>query len=140
MPFPPTCPEVPVRSLSDALACYRDRLGFTVDWSDDDLGLAGVSQGDSRLFLADAGYRADQGNAAPVVLWINASDRDEVDAIHARWRSAGAIILAAPEAKPWKLYEFTAQDPDGNRLRVFYDFGWEEAAGPEDGAQTEATP
>ncbi len=128
MPFPAACPEIPVRSLTEALAYYRDRLGFTVDWSDEDLGLAGVSQGDSRLFLADAGYRADPGDAAAVVLWINGSDRSEVDAIHARWRDAGAAVESPPEAKPWKLYEFTARDPDGNRLRVFYDFGWEERA------------
>jgi hypothetical protein len=29
-------------------------------------------------------------------------------------------------AKPFKLYEFFAQDIDGNYFRVFYDFAWEE--------------
>jgi hypothetical protein len=27
---------------------------------------------------------------------------------------------------PHKLYEFFAEDIDGNFLRVFYDFAWEE--------------
>jgi predicted lactoylglutathione lyase len=52
--------------------------------------------------------------------------RDEIDDLHARWSAAGARIAEPPAAKPWKLYEFLAGDLDGNVLRVFYDFGWEE--------------
>lgn len=37
-----------------------------------------------------------------------------------------AAIAEPPAAKLWKLYEFIAGDPDGNVLRVFYDFAWEE--------------
>lgn len=126
--FPPACPEIPVASLAEGVAYWRDKLGFTVDWSEAELGLAGLSQGDSRIFMADAAYRAPLGQGGPIMLWFNANDRAEVDAIHARWAAAGAIITEPPEAKPWKLYEFFAQDPDGNHLRVFYDFGWEERA------------
>jgi len=43
-------PEVPVQELQPALADYRDRLGFTVDWAADDIGLAGLSRGDTRVF------------------------------------------------------------------------------------------
>jgi predicted lactoylglutathione lyase len=125
-PFPPACPEVPVAELIAAVAYYRDRLGFVVDWSDEALGLAGVSRRDARLFLSDAQFRAQRGNRAPIVLWFNPSSRAEVDAIYAQWHAAGARIESAPEAKPYKLYEFFAQDLDGNVLRVFYDFAWEE--------------
>ena len=38
MHFPPLCPEVPVASLA-ALDYYRDKLGFTIDWSDEQLAL-----------------------------------------------------------------------------------------------------
>ncbi len=127
MSFPAAVPEIPVRALPEALDYYRDRLGFTVDWSDEALGLAGASQGDCRLFLAAADYRAALGNPGPVVVWLNLSGRAEVDALYDRWLQAGATIAAPPRAQPWKLYEFSAADPDGNRLRVFYDFGWEEA-------------
>ncbi|MEQ8934788.1 MAG: VOC family protein, partial [Amphiplicatus sp.] len=108
------------------LAYYRDKLGFAVDWSDETLGLAGLSQGGSRLFMASADYRAHSGARGPLILWLNLSSRAEVDALHDRWRRNGAIIAAAPAPKPYKLYEFLARDMDGNGLRVFYDFGWEE--------------
>lgn len=114
--------------LARSIDHYRDRLGFTVDWADEALGLAGLSRDDARIFLSDAAYRAGTGNAPPVVLWINLNGRSEVDALHAEWRSAGADILAPPAAKPYRLYEFFARDPDANLLRIFYDFGWEEGA------------
>ncbi|MEP9360176.1 VOC family protein [Sphingomonas sp. KR3-1] len=125
MDFPAACPEIPVSDLPAALAHYRDRLGFTVDWADETLGLAGLSRGATRLFMSNAAYRAHLGNAAPVVLWLNLDSRAAVDALHAEWAGAGVAIDAPPQAQPWKLYEFFAPDPDGNRFRVFYDFAWE---------------
>ena len=129
MDFPPACPEVPVAELPAALAYYRDRLGFTADWADEALGLAGLSRGKARIFMSNAGYRAGLGNRAPVVLWLNLANRAEVDDLHREWADAGVTVEAAPAAKPWRLYEFFARDPDGNVLRIFYDFGWEEDSG-----------
>lgn len=126
MRFPSICPEIPVTELAPALLYYRDRLGFAVDWSDEQLGLAGLSRGDTRIFLSAAAFRSTLGNQVPIVLWLNLSNRAEIDALHEHWRGAGADILAPPQAQPYKLYEFFARDPDGNVFRVFYDFGWEE--------------
>ena len=126
MNFPPACPQVPVAELGSAIAYYRDCLGFTIDWADEGLGLAGLSQGESRLFMASPRYRSPQPFDGPIMLWLNPLSRAQVDDLHARWSAAGARIAAPPEAKPWKLYEFAAEDLDGNVLRVFYDFGWEE--------------
>lgn len=125
MHFPPVCPEVPVSTLA-ALEYYRDKLGFTVDWSDEQLGLAGLSRGDTRIFMSAAEYRTAIGNRPPIVLWLNLASRAEVDALYEQWTVAGATIAAPPQAKSYKLYEFLAPDPDGNVFRVFYDFGWEE--------------
>lgn len=124
--FPPACPEIPVADLAAALAYYRDRLGFAIDWSDESLGLAGLSQGAARLFMAAGGYRAHLGSGGPAVVWLNLDSRDEIDALYERWRAAGAKIASPPAAKPYRLYEFLARDPDGNVLRAFYDFAWEE--------------
>ncbi len=126
MQFPAICPEVPVADLGSSVAYYNAQLGFALDWSDVKLGLAGISRGDSRLFLADAGYRSALGNRGPALLWINLSGREEVDALHAQWLESGARITSPPTAQPWQLYEFFAEDIDGNILRIFYDFGGEE--------------
>ena len=135
MRFPPACPEVPVGELAPALAYYRDRLGFSIDWADEGLGLAGLSQGDARIFMASAAYRAHLNSGrAPIVLWLNLSSRAEVDALYDRWRAAGTRLDQAPAAKPHKLYEFLAFDLDGNILRVFYDFAWEERESGQPGA------
>jgi hypothetical protein len=45
-----------------------------------------------------------------------------VDSLFAQWKAAQAKIVSEPEDKPWKLREFMAADPDGNLIRVFYDF------------------
>lgn len=124
--FPAACPEIPVADLEAGLAWYRDRFGFTVDWADPALELGQVSRGASRFFLSGPGYRRGAVHGGPILLWVNLADRRAVDALHAEWAAAGVAVEAGPAAKPWKLYEFSAPDPDGNVLRVFYDFGWEE--------------
>ena len=88
MHFPPVCPEVPVATLA-ALEYYRDKLGFTIDWSDEQLGLAGLSRGDTRIFMSSAEYRAAIGNQPGIVLWLNLASRAEVDALHEQWRRPG---------------------------------------------------
>lgn len=127
MQLPAPCPEIPVSDFGAALDYYRDALGFTIDWSAEDIGLAGISRGAARIFMATAEYRVTLDNRGPIVLWLNLDNRAEVDVLHAEWSAAGAIIAEPPVSNPYsKLHEFHAQDPDGNILRVFYDFGWEE--------------
>ena len=111
-----------VADVVRAAGYYRDKLGFTVDWLETDIALAGVSCDQCRLFLAGPAFREAAGNAAPVLTWLNLSSKAEVDALHHAWRSAHARLLSDPESKPRGLHEFTAADLDGNRFRVFYDF------------------
>ena len=120
--FPPAVPEIPVSRIDTALEYYVRVLGFVLDWGNDDGGIAGVSQGDCRLFLTNAPFRAVHGPRSPVVVWLNLGNRQEVDELFERWRNAGATLVDAVEDKPWHLREFRVADPDGNQLRVFYDF------------------
>lgn len=121
MTFPAALPEIPVTSFAPALAYYRDCLGFAIDWEDEDLGLAGLSQGAARLFVGASHYRAHMKTAGPSVVWINLDSCAEVDALYQRWHATGARLGEPPaENKPWRLYEFLASDPDGNILRVFH--------------------
>jgi len=120
--LPSAVPEIPVIELEAAVGYYRDKLGFTLDWSEDGIGLAGISRGACRLFLANEEYRAHPGNVGPIVIWLNLDSIDDVNDLHSDWSSRGAIIVAVPETKPYGMHEFRAADLDGNVFRVFYDF------------------
>lgn len=120
--FPMAVPEIPVKDIEAAVAYYQRHLGFTLDWFEEAIGLAGISNGHCRMFLASAEYRQGYGNAGPALTWLNLDSKEDVDELHRIWSASGATLLSAPESKPWGLHEFTASDPDGNLFRVFYDF------------------
>lgn len=120
--FPAAVPEIPVNDMNKALDYYQDKLGFNLDWGGAEGGIAGISQGQCRMFLTDRDFRAQHGNAAPVMVWLNLSSKEEVDEMYQIWNAGEARIISPPESKPWKLHEFTASDLDGNLFRVFYDF------------------
>lgn len=121
--FPSAVPELPVTDMARALRYYEDQLGFTIDWGHDGGPIAGISQGRSRIFLTAAEVRDYFHSQPPAVVWFNLDSKDEVDALHTRWAARGATILHPPESKDWsRLHEFVATDPDGNFLRVFYNF------------------
>jgi uncharacterized glyoxalase superfamily protein PhnB len=123
--FPQAVPEIPVSNVDTAAAYYVNVLGFSFDWGDDAGGIGGISQGDCRMFLTNAAFRASHGPNSAVIVWLNLNSTQEVDDLFARWTEAGAAIVEAVEDKPWNLREFRIADPDGNQLRVFYDFNWD---------------
>ena len=48
--FPVAVPEIPVKDINEAAAYYASNLGFTLDWGGEELGLAGISNGNCRMF------------------------------------------------------------------------------------------
>ena len=54
--FPVAVPEIPVKDINEAAAYYASNLGFTLDWGGVELGLAGISKGNCRMFLANSGH------------------------------------------------------------------------------------
>jgi uncharacterized glyoxalase superfamily protein PhnB len=126
--FPGPVPEIPVTDIDTAAAYYQENLGFTLDWGGNDLGLAGLSKGNCRMFLANQQYRKQYGNVGPTLTWLNLESQEAVDELYRVWIASNAKLVSAPESKPWGLHEFTAADLDGNLFRVFYDFRTPERA------------
>ncbi len=126
MKFPAAVPEIPAASVDKAVAYYVKTLGFTLDWGDEQGGIAGISRGNCRLFITNRSFRNSYGNTGPILFWLNLESKTEVDELFKEWKAAGAKIFSEPEDKPWKLREFTAADMDGNLIRVFYDFRLDE--------------
>ena len=120
--FPQAVPEIPVSNVDKAAEYYVNVLGFSFDWGSDEGGIGGISQGDCRMFLTNAPFRAVHGPKAPLIVWLNLNSKQEVDELFERWKDTGATIVEAVEDKPWNLREFRVADLDGNQLRVFYDF------------------
>lgn len=121
--FPSAVPEIPVTDMPRALKYYEENLGFTVDWGRDGGGIAGISKGNCRIFLTTTEFREYFHNDVPVLIWLNLDSKTEVDELHRTWSDRGANIVHPPESKPWsKLHEFVVTDPDGNVIRVFYNY------------------
>lgn len=70
------------------------------------------------LWKLDTVQPASGGQPGASELAFAVQGRDAVEARHARWRALGCTVLQAPTAMDFG-YTFTAQDPDGHRLRVF---------------------
>ena len=121
MRLPHPVPELPVSDVQAAGESYALQMGFSVDWSYEE-SLAGISRDDARVFLR---LRTPQeaNDRYSVLIWLNMASSAEVDQLHAEWKERGALIVGDLRTSPYNLREFTAQDPDGNRLRVFYDMG-----------------
>jgi len=50
MTFPAPVPEIPTANVDKAAAYYINTLGFTLDWGDDQGGIAGISRGIADCF------------------------------------------------------------------------------------------
>jgi uncharacterized glyoxalase superfamily protein PhnB len=127
MTLPAPVPEIPAANVDKAAAYYVNALGFTIDWGDDQGGIAGISRGNCRLFITNRAFRESYSKSGPVLMgpilfWLNLDSKAEVDELFAEWNTAHANIVSEPEDKRWKLREFTVADLDGNLIRVFYDF------------------
>jgi uncharacterized glyoxalase superfamily protein PhnB len=113
--LPPPVPQIPVRDLGRAISFYESHLGFVLQWKYQD-SVAGVAREESRLILD----RVAEGPLQTVRVWFNLGSVAEVDALYSEWQKSGVSVAVAPEQKPWGLYEFIAEDCDGNSYRVFF--------------------
>ena len=127
MRLPQPVPELPVSDVQLAGEAYARLMGFSVDWSYED-SLAGISRDDARVFLRRR-TPEEARERYSVLVWLNMSSPAEVDQLHAEWKERGVLIVADLRTAPYNLREFTAQDVDGNRFRVFHDMGKQDEGG-----------
>jgi uncharacterized glyoxalase superfamily protein PhnB len=114
-------PILNVRNVPAAIAYYRDKLGFRLDWEwGDPPGFACIDRGSARIFLC-------QGAQGGPGMWL-CIDVEDVDALHREYQASGAIIRQPPTNFPWGMREMNVEDLDGHRLRM-----GGEATGSDDG-------
>ena len=121
MRLPQPVPELPVSDVQAACKSYARLMGFSVDWAYQD-SFAGISRDDARVFLRRR-TPEEAKERYSVLIWLNMGSAAEVDQLYAEWKERGVLIVEELQTAPYNLREFTAQDPDGNRFRVFYDMG-----------------
>ena len=119
--LPPPVPELPVTDIRAAANAYAHQMGFSVDWTHED-HLAGISRDAARVFLRRRTPQEERERYS-VQVWLNMASSAEVDQLHAEWKERGVRILDELQTASYRLREFTAEDLDGNRLRVFFDLG-----------------
>ncbi len=106
-------PQFLVDDIDRAIAYYRDRLGFDVDFCYDSF-YAGVSRDGHAIHLKcapkTAGDRAHRKQNDHLDAYIGVSG---LASLHDELRSRGALITKAPETRPWSCIDFYVEDPDG---------------------------
>ena len=100
-------PELPLDDVAAGVAHYRDVLGFTVNYAQDDIGV--MDRDAVRILLvARTARHAGIGSAYVYV--------DDADALHAELTHREAGVLGEPVSHPWGLRDFRVRDPEGNEI------------------------
>ncbi len=108
-----SCPR-PIFGVRDVVASqayYRDKLGFTIDWTyGEPPDFGSVSRAETVVFLGES-----RGTVGGGWLWVFARD---LDALHRELVHRGANIKLPPTEMEWGVREMHVLDLDGNTLRV----------------------
>jgi catechol 2,3-dioxygenase-like lactoylglutathione lyase family enzyme len=106
-------PQFLVDDLETAIAYYRNKLGFSVDFCYDSF-YAGVSRDGFAIHLKCApktpSDRAHRKQNEHLDAYISVTG---VTMLHDELRSRGALISKSLEARPWSCTDFYVEDPDG---------------------------
>ncbi len=107
-------PILVVRDIEKSVAYYRDRLGFTVDFTyGEPPSYAGVYRGSVLLHLQAESQTDRPPGGSAVYLYVEDADRT-----HTELRERGARIEKEPQDYPYGLRDFDVRDLDGNRLVI----------------------
>lgn len=109
--------------MAEALAYYRDTLGFTLEGGGEEATNSSLARGDARVMVETAAdHYGDEYNAAirerlgtpsSIALYIEVPD---LVAFYSKLEATGAPIVDPLAERPWGQAEFTVEDHEGNWL------------------------
>ena len=106
-------PQFLVDDVSAAIAYYREKLGFGLDFCSDSF-YAGMSRDGIAVHLKCApkslSDRAHRKQNEHLDAYISVAG---VATLHDELQARGALIIKALEARPWSCIECYVEDPDG---------------------------
>ena len=119
-----------VRDLDATRRFYLDGLGWKADL-DVEGDVVMIQVGDKLLlslwdrghFAAEVGAVMDGDGVPPLTIAHNVATRDEVDAVLATARAAGADPVQAAQQREWGGYTGYFADPDGYRWEIAWNPG-----------------
>lgn len=100
-------PELPLDDVAAGIEHYRDVLGFSINYQQDDLGVM-YRDAVTLLLIARTPRHTGIGSAGLYV--------ENVDTLHAELVAKGAYVQGPPISYPWGLRSFQVLDPEGNRI------------------------
>jgi catechol 2,3-dioxygenase-like lactoylglutathione lyase family enzyme len=122
--------HITVNDVDEAIAFYRDALGFEVR---NDVGsngfrwvtLGSSGQRDPEIVLSEqhAGRSQGDGDALQELLTKGVLPNvvfrtDDLDAAFEKARASGAEVLQEPVEQPWGPRDCAFRDPSGNMVRI----------------------
>lgn len=106
-------PQFLVDDLETAVAYYRDKLGFDVDFRYESF-YAGVSRNGASIHLKCAPKTISDREHRKANEHLDAYvDVSNVDALFAELTARGANIIRGLEDQPWQCRDFYVEDSDG---------------------------
>ena len=100
-------PELPVDDAAAAVRYYRDVLGFTVNYEQDDLGV--LDRDDIRLLLLKR--TPEHTGIGSAYIYVR-----DADTLYQELVKSGADVQSEPVSQPWGLRDFSIRDIARNRL------------------------